>query len=97
MLLQYGTTCKTRHKDQYKSRGDLEIIGDEESGSYKRLEPKCRITASFSMHYSNYRLKISFNCNLNILLVRSFLQPPVRGVVLQSYGAGNGPDNRLGS
>ena len=28
--------------------------------------------------------------------MRSFLQPPVRGVVLQSYGAGNGPDNRQG-
>ena len=26
--------------------------------------------------------------------VRSFLQPPIRGVVLQTYGAGNGPNNR---
>lgn len=26
--------------------------------------------------------------------VRSFLQPPIRGVVFQSYGAGNGPSNR---
>ena len=26
--------------------------------------------------------------------VRSFLQPPIRGVVLQTYGAGNGPSNR---
>ncbi|XP_033733849.1 L-asparaginase-like [Pecten maximus] len=26
-------------------------------------------------------------------LVRSFLQPPMQGVVLQSYGAGNAPDN----
>ncbi|XP_021374778.1 L-asparaginase-like isoform X1 [Mizuhopecten yessoensis] len=27
-------------------------------------------------------------------LVRLFLQPPMQGVVLQSYGAGNAPDNR---
>ena len=26
--------------------------------------------------------------------MRAFLQPPMRGVVLQSYGAGNGPDGR---
>ena len=26
--------------------------------------------------------------------VRSFLQPPIRGVVLQTYGAGNGPSKR---
>jgi hypothetical protein len=26
--------------------------------------------------------------------VRTFLQPPVQGVVLQTYGAGNGPDAR---
>ena len=26
--------------------------------------------------------------------VRSFLQPPMEGVVLETYGSGNGPDNR---
>ena len=26
--------------------------------------------------------------------VRAFLQPPVQGVVLQTYGAGNAPNNR---
>ncbi|XP_060071945.1 L-asparaginase-like [Ylistrum balloti] len=31
---------------------------------------------------------------ISVQLVRSFLQPPTQGVVLQSYGAGNAPDNR---
>ncbi|XP_033733850.1 L-asparaginase-like [Pecten maximus] len=31
---------------------------------------------------------------ISVQLVRSFLQPPMQGVVLQSYGAGNAPDNR---
>ena len=26
--------------------------------------------------------------------MKAFLQPPMQGVVLQSYGAGNGPDTR---
>ena len=29
-----------------------------------------------------------------LIQVKAFLQPPMRGVVLQSYGAGNGPDGR---
>jgi lysophospholipase len=27
--------------------------------------------------------------------VRAFLQPPMQGVVLQTYGSGNAPDNRV--
>ena len=30
----------------------------------------------------------------NALQVQGFLQPPMEGVVIQSYGAGNGPDAR---
>jgi len=26
--------------------------------------------------------------------VRAFLEPPIEGVVLETYGAGNGPDSR---
>lgn len=26
--------------------------------------------------------------------VRAFLQPPIQGVVLETYGSGNAPDNR---
>ena len=29
-----------------------------------------------------------------MLQVQSFLQPPMEGVVLQTYGAGNAPDSR---
>lgn len=28
------------------------------------------------------------------LQVRAFLEPPIEGVVLETYGAGNGPDSR---
>ena len=41
----------------------------------------------------NVALLRLFPC-ITATTVRSFLQPPVRGVVLCSYGAGNGPDNR---
>ncbi|ESO00899.1 hypothetical protein HELRODRAFT_82547 [Helobdella robusta] len=33
--------------------------------------------------------------NITIETIRSFLRPPMQGVVLQTYGQGNGPDNRL--
>lgn len=53
----------------------------------------------------NFSKSISSGWNQNVALlrlfpsitattVRSFLQPPIRGVVLQTYGAGNGPSNR---
>lgn len=34
--------------------------------------------------------------SISMATVRAFLQPPMRGVVLQSYGAGNIPSNRAG-
>ena len=37
-------------------------------------------------------------CNVNpwhlCVQVRAFLQPPMEGVVLETYGSGNAPDNR---
>lgn len=36
-------------------------------------------------------------CSLSYLLchqVRAFLQPPMDGIVLETYGSGNAPDNR---
>lgn len=50
-----------------------------------------------------FHVYASLNRNVGLLrifpsmtthLVRAFLQPPIEGVVLQSYGAGNVPTNR---
>jgi lysophospholipase len=43
----------------------------------------------------NYDVDLSHNIFLPVgHQVRGFLQPPMQGVVLQSYGSGNGPDVR---
>ncbi|XP_070578623.1 L-asparaginase-like isoform X2 [Ptychodera flava] len=50
-----------------------------------------------------FRVHTNMNTNIGLLrlfpgittsTVKSFLQPPMGGVVLQTYGAGNAPDNR---
>ena len=51
---------------------------------------KFSVTNGWNPHVALLRLFPSITATT----VRSFLQPPIRGVVLQSYGAGNGPDNR---
>ncbi|XP_077991940.1 L-asparaginase-like [Glandiceps talaboti] len=54
---------------------------------------------------STEKFKVHTNMNTNIGLLRlfpgittstvkAFLQPPMKGIVLQTYGAGNAPDNR---
>ncbi|XP_056432219.1 L-asparaginase-like [Gadus chalcogrammus] len=53
--------------------------------------------------YTKFCVSTELNCNVGLLrlfpgitteTVRSFLQPPMEGVVLETYGAGNAPDNR---
>ena len=44
-------------------------------------------------------MQLSYRCSaliyqFHFLQVNAFLQPPMKGVVIQSYGAGNGPDAR---
>ncbi|XP_064624902.1 L-asparaginase-like isoform X2 [Lineus longissimus] len=53
-------------------------------------------TEAFSIHVNlcpNVGL-LRFFPSITVELVQAFLQPPVQGVVLQTYGAGNGPDAR---
>ncbi|XP_056431992.1 60 kDa lysophospholipase-like [Gadus chalcogrammus] len=53
--------------------------------------------------YTKFCVSTELNCNVGLLrlfpgitteTVRSFLQRPIVGVVLETYGAGNAPDNR---
>uniref|UniRef100_A0A8C5CUG9 asparaginase n=1 Tax=Gadus morhua TaxID=8049 RepID=A0A8C5CUG9_GADMO len=53
--------------------------------------------------YTKFCVSTKLNCNVGLLrlfpgitteTVRSFLQGPIMGVVLETYGAGNAPDNR---
>lgn len=39
-------------------------------------------------------LSVIFDIQPIPLQVRAFLEPPIEGVVLETYGAGNGPDSR---
>ena len=39
-------------------------------------------------------LSVIFDVQPILLQVRAFLEPPIEGVVLETYGAGNGPDSR---
>lgn len=39
-------------------------------------------------------LSVIFDIQPILLQVRAFLEPPIEGVVLETYGAGNGPDSR---
>ena len=73
--------------------------GNKEILCGSRNELQCRNTAHFPRHYSFHSEFSTSNDKLfpylpwNVLTqIRSFLQPPMEGVVLQTYGAGNVPD-----
>lgn len=51
---------------------------------------KCRVHATLNRNVGLLRLFPS----ITVEVVRAFLTPPVQGVVLQTYGAGNGPTAR---
>ncbi|XP_070579222.1 L-asparaginase-like [Ptychodera flava] len=57
---------------------------------------RCNTTEKFKVHNNmdNNIALLRLFPGINTSTVKSFLQPPVDGVVLQTYGAGNGPDNR---
>lgn len=55
-----------------------------------RME-KCRVNSKLNRNVGLLRLFPS----ITLEVVRAFLTPPVQGVVLQTYGAGNGPTARL--
>ncbi|XP_076318720.1 L-asparaginase-like [Tachypleus tridentatus] len=52
---------------------------------------KFRVHDKLSRHVGLLRLFPS----ITVEVVRAFLMPPIQGVVLQTYGAGNGPTHRL--
>ncbi|EDO48620.1 predicted protein [Nematostella vectensis] len=57
---------------------------------------RCNNTTSFTVHTKmnpNIGLLRLFP-GITAMTVKSFLQPPMQGVVLQTYGAGNAPNNR---
>ncbi|CAG9565644.1 unnamed protein product [Danaus chrysippus] len=51
---------------------------------------KCRLHAKMSKNVGLLRIFPSISTSL----IRAFFQPPIEGVVLESYGAGNIPSNR---
>ncbi|XP_033104900.1 L-asparaginase-like [Anneissia japonica] len=70
-------------------RMEIEVVVDWDSLFRSKSTQKFKVHTNLNCNVGLLRL---FPC-ITVQTVRSFLQPPMQGVVLQTYGAGNGPSD----